>query len=156
MSKRLFRRGLALAAVLAVGCAALAIAAATSRSYLGKTSQGQTVVVGVTGKRVSTFAILFAAKCPRGGTKAGAGSFGWTGKQRFVVQLDRKGHFKHSETLGGITKTKKFRFRLTVHITGHVTQARASGTFSGLFRFYTRKGKFTESCPTGKLSWSAH
>src|SRR5438477_367474 len=73
------------------------------------------------------------------------------------MRLSRHGYCSHRVTeRRRLTSQKTQRFNVTISFGGTVRGKHASGTFTGLFRFFTLSGSYVGSCTTGTIDWSTH
>ena len=124
--------------------------------YTGSTSQDEAVALKSSGGAVTLFKLLLTEHCrnPSGGsTGSTAGHYTHRGR----LGLNRFGHFFHRVAKRRLlTAQKNQRFNVTISFEGTVRGRHASGTFKGVFRFFTLSGRYVGSCTTGTVSWSAH
>jgi hypothetical protein len=140
------RRGVIPAALAALAFAAAPALAALpgGAKYSGTTSDGNPVVVKLTGdaKYVKRMRITYDLKCAGGGT-----AHSYTDVLGVRIKKDRT--FSRSGTYTGSSDGSKNSFRLS----GKLSATTAHGKFS--LTSTVKSGKKKIRCETGKLSWSA-
>lgn len=143
-----------IAATAAAVCALVAGPACAATTYTGSSSQGESVWLKTSRGAVTGFKLLFSESCrnPRGRpTGSTSGRYTYRGD----LHPDPRGRFSHRvHEHGLLTAQRNQRFDVAIAFSGTVYDRRASGSFEGVFRFFTLRGRYVGSCTTGSVTWS--